>query len=61
MIIAQVFGRDGSRHFRTAHCLNFGGVLTLAAVKRKEPPGAVLRYDGRLTTPSACSHIVRLS
>ena len=29
--------------------------------ERKEPPGAMLRYDGRLTTPSACPHIVRLS
>jgi len=28
---------------------------------RKEPPGAMLRYHGRLTTPSACPHIVRLS
>jgi hypothetical protein len=26
-------------------------VLTLAAVEPKEPPGAMLRYDGRLTTP----------
>jgi hypothetical protein len=31
------------------------GLLTLAiSVKRKEPPGAIVRYDGRLTTPSAC-------
>jgi len=30
-------------------------------LRRKEPPGAMLRYDGRLTTPSACPHIVRLS
>jgi hypothetical protein len=30
-------------------------------IKRKEPPGAMLRYDGRLTTPSACPHIVTLS
>ena len=29
--------------------------------KKREPPGAALRYDGRLTTPSACPHIVRLS
>jgi hypothetical protein len=34
------------------------GVLTLAAVERQEPPGAMLRYHGRLTTPSACPHIV---
>ena len=34
---------------------------TLGVVKLKEPPGAMLRYDGRLTTPSACPHIVRLS
>jgi hypothetical protein len=33
-------------------------VLTFAAVERKEPPGALLRYDGRLTTPSACLRIV---
>jgi hypothetical protein len=26
---------------------------------RKEPPGAILRYDGRLTTPSACLRIVK--
>jgi len=34
------------------------GVLTLAAVKRKESPGATLRCNGRLT-PSTCSDIVR--
>ena len=26
----------------------------------EEPPGAVLRCDGRLTAPSTCPHIVRL-
>jgi hypothetical protein len=26
----------------------------------KEPPGAILRYDGRLSTPSACSRIVQV-
>jgi hypothetical protein len=31
-------------HFTTL--LNF--------VERKAPPGALLRYNGRLTTPSAC-------
>jgi hypothetical protein len=35
-------------------------MLTFAAVERKEPPGAMVRFDGRLTTPSACAHIVRL-
>jgi hypothetical protein len=33
----------------------------VGALRRKEPPGAMLRYHGRLTTPSACPHIVRLS
>jgi hypothetical protein len=34
---------------------SFGG-------QKREPPGAVLRrYDRRLTTPSACPHILRLS
>ena len=28
-------------------------------VKRKESPGAMVRYDGRLATPSACAWIVR--
>ena len=50
-----------SQHFRTAHCVNFGGVLALAAVERKEPSGAMVRYNGRLTTPSTCPHIARLS
>jgi len=27
-------------------------------LKRKEPPGAMLCYHGRLITPSACPHIV---
>ena len=48
-----------SKHLRTARYVNFGGV-NLAAVERNEPPGAILRYDGRLATPSACVHIVRL-
>jgi hypothetical protein len=32
--------------------------MTVAAVKRKEPPGARLRCNGRLT-PSTCLHIVK--
>ena len=28
--------------------------------KRKKPPGATLRCDGRLPTPSACLHIVKV-
>jgi hypothetical protein len=32
----------------------------LAAVERKEPPGAMVRYDGRLTTPSACLRILQV-
>jgi hypothetical protein len=39
-------------------CLSFFAQDT---VRREEPPGAMLRYHGRLTTPSACHHIVRLS
>ena len=68
MRVTQVFGRDSkSANYSVPniseqpHYVNFGGVLTFAAVERKEPPGAMVRFDGRLTTPSACPRIVRLS
>ena len=51
MTVARVLGRDSKAADYS---------VPDAAVERKEPPGAMLRYDGRLTTPSACPHIVRL-
>ena len=36
-----------------------GGKSLMVPLRRKKPPGAMLRYDGRLTTPSACLRIVK--
>jgi hypothetical protein len=49
--------RNYYRHFRTAPCENFGGVLTLAALRRKEPPGAnaLQRAAHPLNLPSHCN------
>ena len=45
----RVLGNDSAARFESFRA------------QKREPPGAMLRYDGRLTTPSACPHIVRLS
>ena len=64
MRIAQMLGRDSKaarysipQHFRTAPCENFGGVLTLVALTRKEPPGANALQGAAhpLNLPSHCN------
>jgi len=65
MTLAQMFGatpkaaRYSLPRFEKTHHVNFAGVFALTAVECKEPPGAILRYDGRLATPSACGPIIR--
>jgi hypothetical protein len=34
-------------------------LVVQSALNTRKPPGAMLRYDGRLTTPSACLCIVK--
>jgi len=53
LALSAVAEPDLRRVFGNDRCTlrSFGG-------QKREPPGAVLRYDGRLT-PSACFHIVK--
>ena len=43
------------------YCESHAATYDSFGEQKREPPGVVLRYDGRLATPSACPHIVRVS
>jgi hypothetical protein len=65
MTVARVFGRDPKPQtaslptFQKSHCINFGGVLTLAALKCEEPPGACCATTGGSLPPQPAPSIVR--